>query len=221
MFKGDTYRCDDRHALWNITAAVDADGRSRPVMYDFDVSGMVAGRHRWLKDVLNTAFVTSGSPVEVEVVSQVQRTRSLFNRGVLDAARQRFQQRKADVYRALESATVDARGRDQIKQYLDAFYTAIGSDDAFYRPVITVKGATAFADAVGNAPVCVNNSVIPVGTPVSEPIEQHGQRVKVSILDALWNWAPPIKCDAIHNGAVWVEASAISTDYPSTSVTRR
>jgi hypothetical protein len=221
MFGGDKYRCDDRHPLWNVTAAVDASGRARPVMYDFDVSGMVAGRHRWLKDVFNTAFVKSGSPVEVEVLSQVQRTRTLFDRSVLNATRQRFVQRKSEAYRALESATVDAPGRHVIKQYLDAFYGAIGSDDAFYRPVVTVKGATAFADAAGNAPVCVNSSAIPVGTPVSEPIEQHGQRVKVSLLDALWHWAPPIKCDPIHNGAVWVETSAIGTDFPTASATQR
>jgi hypothetical protein len=75
---------------------------------------------------------------------------------------------------------------------------------------------------VGNAPVCVNSSVIPVGTPVSEPIEHQGQRVKVALLDALWHWAPPIKCDPIHNGAVWVETSAIGTDFPAAAtVTRR
>jgi hypothetical protein len=222
MFAGDKYRCDDRHPLWNVTAAVDASGRARPVMYDFDVSGMVAGRHRWLKDVLNTAFARSGSPVEVEVVSQLQRTRTLFDRRVLDATRQHFLQRKGDAYRALEVATVDTQGRQHIRSYLDAFYAAIAPDEAFYRPVVTAKGASAFANAVGNAPVCVNSSVIPVGTPVSEPIEHQGQRVKVTLLDALWHWAPPIKCDPIHNGAVWVETSAIGTDFPgAATVTRR
>jgi hypothetical protein len=221
MFKGDTYRCDDRHPLWNVTAAVDPSGRARPIMYDFDVSGMVAGRHQWLADVLNTGFSKSGSAVEVEVVSQVQRTRSLFDRAVLDAARHRFEQRKGEAYRALESAAVDQQGRNQIAQYLDAFYNAIGSDEAFYRPVVTVKGTTAYADAVGNAPACLNNSVIPVGTPVSEPIEHNGQRVKVSILDALWHWAPPVKCDAIHSGTVWVEGSAIGTDFPTASIRHR
>ena len=221
MFNGDRYRCDDRHPLWNVTAAVDAGGRARPVMYDFDVSGMVAGKHRWLKDVLNTTFVRSGSPVEVEVVSQVQRTRTLFDCRVLDATRQHFLQRKGDAYRVLEVATVDAQGRQHIKRYLDAFYAAIEPDDAFYRPVVTAKGATAFADAVGNAPVCANSSVIPVGTPVSEPLERQAQRVKVTLLDALWHWAPPIKCDRIHNGAVWVESSAIGTDFPASAAPSR
>ena len=38
-----------------------------------------------------------------------------------------------------------------------------------------------------------------------------------ALLDALWHWAPPIKCDPIHNGAVWVETSAIGTDFPATA----
>jgi hypothetical protein len=221
MFKGDTYRCDDRHPLWNVTAAVGSDGRARPVIYDFDVSGMVAGHHRWLKDVLNTAFATTGSAVEVEVLSQVQRTRTLFERRVLDGVRQRFMQHKGDAYRVAESATLDPRGRQQIKQYLDAFYTAIGSDGAFYRPVVAAKGTMAFADAGGGSSVCSASSAIPVGTPVSEPIEKSGPRIKVSILDALWHWAPPVKCDAIHTGAVWIDASAVSSDFPTASLIQR
>jgi len=217
MFKGDVYRCDDRHPLWNVTAVVGPDGRARPVVYDFDVSGMVAGRHRWLKEVLNTAFVTTGSPIDVEVLSQVQRTRTLFSRHVLDAARQHFAQRKGDAYRAVESATLDPQGRQQMKQYLDAFYGAIGSDEAFYRPVVAAKGTMAFTDAAGSAAVCSGTSAVPVGTPVSEPIENSGQRTKVVLLDALWHWAPPVKCDAIHNGAVWIDARAVSKDFPAAS----
>jgi hypothetical protein len=215
MFKGDAYRCDAQHPLWNVTAAVGADGRARPVMYDFDVSGMVAGQHRWFKDVFNAAFVSTASPIEVEVLSQVQRTRTLFDRSVLDATRQRFVQRKADADRIVESAALDPRGRQQIKGYLDAFYAAIGSDEAFYRPVVTAKGTVAFADASGSAPVCPAKSTIPIGTPVSEPIESSGARVKVMLLDALWHWAPPVKCDAIRAGGVWIDANAISDDFPA------
>jgi hypothetical protein len=215
MFKGDAYRCDAQHPLWNVTAAVGADGRARPVMYDFDVSGMVAGQHRWFKDVFNAAFVSTSSSIEVEVLSQVQRTRTLFDRSVLDATRQRFIQRKADAHRAVESATLDPRGRQQITQYLDAFYAAIGSDEAFYRPVVTTKGAMAFADASGSAPVCPARGTIPIGTPVSEPIETSGTRAKVMLLDALWHWAPPVKCDAIRAAGVWIDRNAISDDFPA------
>ena len=215
MFKGDSYRCDAQHPLWNVTAAVGADGRARPLMYDFDVSGMVAGQHRWFKDVFNVAFVSTSSPIDVEVLSQVQRTRTLFDRSVLDSTRQRFVQRKADAHRIVESATLDARGRQQITRYLDAFYEAIGSDEAFYRPVVTAKGTVAFADASGNSPACPARSTIPIGTPVSEPIETSGPRVKVMLLDALWHWAPPVKCDGIHAGAVWISADAIGDDFPA------
>jgi len=213
MFKGDTYRCDGRHPLWNITAAVAPDGHARPVMYDFDVSGMVAGRHRWFRDVFNPAFASSA--IEVEVVSQLQRSRTLFDRRVLDATRQRFMQRKADAYRAIESPPLDPAGRRQIGQYLDAFYAAIASDEAFYRPVIVTKGAMAFAGATGAAAACPARSAIPVGTPVSDVMETSGTRVKVMVLDALWHWAPPSTCEAIHNGAVWVDAGAIGTDFPA------
>jgi len=218
MFPGDKYRCDDRHPLWNITAAVGADGRARPVMYDFDVSGMVAGHHRWFKEVFNSAFVESNSPIDVEVLSQVQRTRTLFGRSDLDATRQRFVQRKPDAYRVLEVATLDPQGRRQIKQYLDAFFSAIESDQAFYRPVVVAKGTAAFADAGGGSVVCSTAGTIPVGTPVSQPLEKSGARIKVWLLDALWRWAPPIKCDAVHNGPVWIDASAVGTDYPTASL---
>jgi hypothetical protein len=153
----------------------------------------------------------------VEVLSQVQRTRALFNRSVLDAARHHFAQRKAEGYRVVESATLDPQGRQQIKQYLDAFYAAIGSDEAFYRPVVAAKGTMAYADAAGASAVCSASGAIPVGTPVSEPIEKSGQRMKVMLLDALWHWAPPIKCEAVHNGAVWIDAGAVSTDFPAAS----
>src|SRR5919201_1414908 len=43
----DKYRCDARRPLWNILAFADSGSRSIPLMYDFDVSGMVTSRHRW------------------------------------------------------------------------------------------------------------------------------------------------------------------------------
>ena len=50
---------------------------------------------------------------------------------------------------------------------------------------------------------------------MSEPIEKNGQRMKVMLLDALWHWAPPITCDAVHIGAVWIDAGAVSSDFPA------
>jgi hypothetical protein len=39
--------------------------------------------------------------------------------------------------------------------------------------------------------------------------------VQVALMDALWRWAPPNRCDAIHSGPVWIEKSAIGTEYPA------
>src|SRR4030095_3411893 len=83
FYAKDTYRCDARHPLWNILA-YRAGERTVPVIYDFDVSGMVTGHHAWFRDVYNEAFSPSKSQAEVEVVSQLQRTRSLFPRDLLD-----------------------------------------------------------------------------------------------------------------------------------------
>jgi hypothetical protein len=39
MTAADAYRCNARHPLWNIIAAVSADGQARPLMHDFDIAG--------------------------------------------------------------------------------------------------------------------------------------------------------------------------------------
>jgi hypothetical protein len=183
------------------------------VIYDFDVSGMVAGRHAWFKDTLNERFVTSHSPTEVEVLAQVQRTRTLFSRADLDAARADFVKRKADAYAALASATIDPPGKRRAQEYLDAFYAAIGSDRAFYRPVVTKPGAKLYSNEQ-RAAVCSSLGAIPIGTPVSEPLQTKDTLIQVHILDALWHWAPPAKCAAVREGPVWIEADAVGRDFP-------
>ena len=100
MTAEDSYRCDARRILWNVMA-LRAGDRTFPLIYDFDVSGMVAGRHLWFGDVYNEAFIPSKSHPEIEVLGQLQRTRALFTRDVLDAARKRFIERKAGAYDAL------------------------------------------------------------------------------------------------------------------------
>ena len=213
MTADDAYRCNARHPLWNIIAAVSADGKARPLMHDFDVSGMVAGSHGWFKTVFNEAFVPSRSQTEVEVLAQVQRTRALFNRAELDAARADFVKRKSDAYRALAGATIDAAGKHRAQEYLDAFYTAIGSDDAFYRPVVTAEGARLYADK-DRAAVCSSRGVIPMGTPVSAPLQTEGTVMQVHVLDAFWYWAEPARCPAVREGPVWIDADAVSKDFP-------
>ena len=41
------------------------------MIYDFDVSAMVTGRHSWFKNVFNEAFVPSRSHAEIEVLAQI------------------------------------------------------------------------------------------------------------------------------------------------------
>jgi hypothetical protein len=213
MTPNDAYRCNARHPLWNVIAAAGADGRARPLIYDFDVSGMVAGRHAWFKDNFNENFVPSRSQTEVEVLAQVQRTRTLFSRTDLDAARADFVKRKPDAYQALASATIDPPGKAKAQEYLDAFYAAIGSDQAFYRPAVTKAGAKLYANDE-RAVVCASRGTIPIGTPVGEPLQAKGTLIQVLILDALWHWAPPAKCAAVREGPVWIEADAVGRDFP-------
>jgi hypothetical protein len=214
FYPEDRYRCDARHPLWNVLAVQSRDGRAIPVMYDFDVTGMVTGRHAWFGEVYNEAFIGSRSHAEIEVLGQVQRTRTLFPRAVLDATRAEFVKRKADAYHAFEDAPLDPSGRRRIREYLDSFFGAIESDEAFYRPVVTARDVMAFTTPDRAAAVCPAQGPVPEGTPVSQPLDTRGEMVQVILLDALWRW-PPGKCPAIQKGAVWIEKSAIGSDFPS------
>jgi len=213
MTAQDTYRCNARHPLWNVVAAASADGKARPIIHDFDVSGMVVGRHPWFTTVFNAAFSPSGSETEVEVMAQVQRTRSLFPRAVLDGARAAFVRQKDAAYHALGAALLDAAGRQNAVAHLDSFFKAIESDEMFYRPVVTVDGAKLFANE-DHAPLCTSRGPIPIGTPVSAPLQTKGSMIQVVVLDALWHWAPPAKCPAVQNGPVWIDADVVSRDFP-------
>jgi hypothetical protein len=216
FFADDAYRCDARMKLWNVIAARTEDGKARPIMYDFDVSGMVTGSHRWFATVFNAAFVPSKSPREVEVISQVQRTRSLFPRDQLDATRRRFVDRRDQAYRALEASPIDPDGRRHIAEYLEAFFREIASAENFYRPVVVRPNTTIKTEPDPAARgVCASRGPVPTGTPVSEPLETRGPMMRVHILDALWHWGPPAKCAPVQSGSVWVEVNAVSRDYPA------
>jgi hypothetical protein len=214
MTPDDTYRCDAHHPLWNIIAAASADGKARPILYDFDVAGMVVGRHPWFKTVFNADFSASHSEIDVEVTAQVQRARGLFARAELDAARAGFLQHKDAAYRALGTAGLDTAGAETAKAHLDSFFKAIGSDEAFYRPAVVTPGSRLFANE-DHAPLCTSRGAIPIGTPVSEPLQTKGSMIQVLVLDAFWHWAPPAKCPAVQQGAVWIDADAVSRDFPA------
>jgi hypothetical protein len=214
FFPGDTYRCDDRHPLWNVVAIVRRDGSAVPAIYDFDLSGIVVGRHNWFKDVLNEAFLPSGSQAEVEVLSQLQRTRSLFGREELDAARAAFARNKTAIYRALTESIVDEEGRRQAAAFVDSFFAIVEDDKRFYLPVVAVSDTRVYLDAARTRPACGDASVARVGTPVSPPLAVSGDMSRVMLLDALWRWAPPRRCNAVRNAPVWIATRSVDTHYP-------
>jgi hypothetical protein len=148
------------------------------------------------------------------VLSQVQRTRTLFGRRTLDAARQRFVAGKDELYRALDDAPLDEPGRARIREYADGFFDAIARDEAFYRPVVTRADARAYADEQRSTPICSMAGAIPVGTPISKPIEIRGGMMRVTLLDALWHWTGSNDCPEIRNSTVWIERAAVSSDFP-------
>ncbi len=209
----DTYRCDARRPLWNIVAFAADNGPAIPLLYDFDVAGIIVGRHTWFSNLFYGGFLESGSAPAVEVLSQVQHTRALFPRALLDSTRRHFVERKAEGFRALEQSEIDAGGRSIASTYLNAFYRDIESDDAFYAPVV-VRGTTIYRDADKTTPACGEHSTAPPGTLVGRTLETAGDMIKVPVLDVQWRWAPPIKCDAVHRGPVWLDRSAVGTDYP-------
>jgi len=210
---GDRYRCDNRHPLWNMLALVRNSGPALPVIYDFDLTGFVVPRHIWFTQTFSEDFRPSRSQPEVEVLSQLQRTRSLFPRELLDATRKSFIDRRADALRALREAIVDDDGRRLAETYVTAFYRFL-EDDEFYRPVVVTAGTRAFLDAAQTRPACGQTSRLPVGTPVSAPLEKSGAVSRVRLLDVFWKWAPPSECQAIHQQPVWIRADAVGSDYP-------
>ena len=210
----DTFRCDARHPLWNIIAFEPDDGLAFPLLYDFDIAGMVVGRHRWFSNVFYEGFLGSKSETAIEVLGQVQHTRSLFSRAVLDATRRGFVERKDDAFRALGDADLDADGRAVIKAYMDGFFDAIEGDDRFYAPVVVRDDERIYLDSSKTRPACPQDSVAPRGTLVGRQLETDGTMVKLPILDVQWRWAPPKRCEAVHKGPVWIDRSAIGSDYP-------
>ena len=211
----DTYRCDQRRPLWNILA-LQRGNHVFPLVKDFDIAGIVTGRHPWFGTVFNEAFVPSKSEIEIEVLSQVQRTRSLFTRQALDDARRAFMTHRSAAEKAIADATVDQHGRELARKYVRSFYDAIATDAAFYRRVVVRADTRLYTDASKKSEACEPGEAVPVGTPVNE-LRREQSMTEVLILDVRWRWAPPTNCDAVHTGPVWIESDAIGADYPSAS----
>jgi hypothetical protein len=207
MSPRDTYRCNDTTPIWNIVGIIRSEGMAVPVIHDFDIAGMVTTRHIWFGKVFNRAFAESEA--EVEVLAQVQRMRSVFPRDLLDATRAELVGRKAAAYQVLGDSAMDDEGRQTAKAYLDAFFAAIETDEAFYRPAIVTR-TPVYLDAAGSRPACVEEA--PAGTPVGPPLETAGEFSLVVPLDALWQWAE--KCEAVRLNPIWVPTAVISSRYP-------
>lgn len=211
--EGDQYRDDGKKGLWNVLALARGDGTAFPLVQDFDLAGIVTGRHPWYREVYPARFMGADSPPAVEVLAQVQRTRSLFTRRVLDATRAAFLARKQTFYALAADAVVDPGGRANAQAYLNAFFNAIESDAAFYLPVIVGAGTVPYLDASGSRPACGPGQLLPVGTPAAPARDRNGALVRAEVLDVFWRWGWR-KCEAIRRAPVWVDAAAIAADYP-------
>ena len=210
----DIYRCDEPKPLWNVVAFERRSGGAALIAKDFDLAAIVTGPHPWFAKVFNPAFVPSRSQTEVEVLSQVQRTRSLFSRAEIDRLRRGFMERKPAVYAALDSADVDQPGRQRARAYLDAFFGAISEDQEFYRPVVARADVQVYLDAGGTREACGPKDVMRPGTPVNA-LKREGTMSQVIVLDALWRWTGEKRCESVQTGPVWIRSDAITREYPS------
>jgi len=208
----DIYRCNAPKPVWNVLA-FERSGGTALMMKDFDLAGVVVGRHPWFDTVWNRAFVPSRSPIEIEVLSQVQRTRSLFSRDALDGLRRRFVEKKDAVLSAIQRADVDDEGRRLALAYANDFFTAIADDRSFYRPVVARADVQVYMDPQRTREACGPKDVMRAGTPVNE-LQRAGSMSQVNILDVMWRWASKNECDNVQNGPVWITSDAITTDYP-------
>lgn len=208
----DIYRCNDPKPVWNVLA-FDRGESAALLIKDLDLAGVVVARHTWFDTVWNRAFVPSKSPVEIEVLSQVQRTRALFPRATLDGLRRHFLERKEAVLTAIQSATVDADGRTVARAYAEHFFSAIADDRAFYRPVVARTDVRVFMDPQQTKEACQAGDVMRPGTPVNE-LRRAGSMSQVVILDAMWRWASKNECNNVQDGPVWIVSDAITTDFP-------
>ena len=210
----DIYRCNARKPLWNVLAFDRGNGTAALLIKDFDLAGMVVGRHSWFKTIFNPAYVASKSEIEIEVLSQVQRTRTLYARAELDALRRSFTDRKSAIYAVLEQAAdVDAKGREIARHYLDSFFTAITADEAFYRPVVARDEVRVYTDAARTKEACKPGDLVRPGTPVNE-LQRSGPMSQVVILDAQWRWTADERCETVQTSPVWLQSDAITRGFP-------
>ena len=174
MTARDNYRCDARHPVWNIAVADLGGGKARPLLHDFDVSGMVTAVTRG-SPPCSTSRSCVHSQIETEVLAQVQRTRTLLSARGSGRARAAFVARKSEAVRVLDAASLDPEGRRIAREYIEAFFKAIESDSAFYRPVVVSAGTQVYAGS-DRRPVCSAGATVPAGH--ARSAIQSGPRVR-------------------------------------------
>jgi hypothetical protein len=76
---------------------------------------------------------------------------------------------------------------------------------------VIVARTAVIADAATSRSACPEEA--PAGTPVSAPLETAGDKSRVIVLDALWQWAE--KCEAVRLNPVWIPTAVISENYPT------
>ena len=166
FYPDDTYRCDAKQPLWNISAFKRADG-ARPPGH----RGFRSCRHG--RRQLTTGSTRSTSPGSFP---RVPRSRSRFSARC--SARARFSHgrswttrdgtfSRADRPLTTQSSRVcsSPRGRELAVQHLDAFFADL-ADAAFYRPVIA-RGTPVYVDAARTREACAAGDMAPAGTPVN------------------------------------------------------
>ena len=157
-----------RKPLWNVLAFDLGGGKTSLMMKDFDLAGIVVGRHAWFDKVWNRAFVPSKSETEIEVSARSSardrcfRARSWTRNGGISSAGRLPSTRRSTAPRWT------SKGREIARAYLDAFYAAIADDEQFYRPIVVRNDVQIFLDPEGTQEACAPKDVMRPGTPVNE-----------------------------------------------------
>ena len=211
----DIYRCNEPKPLWNVLAFDRGDGKAALLIKDFDLAGIVAGRHGWFSKIFNPAFVSSRIRDRDRSAQPGASERDRSSpRGARCAASQLRGSASRRSTPPSSRSDVDAKGREVARTYLDRFFAAIADDQSSYRPVVVKSDVRVYIDAEQAREACKPGDLVRPGTPVNE-LQRSGSMSQVVILDALWRWTAERRCETVQTSPVWIQSDAIGTGYPS------
>jgi len=98
------------------------------------------------------------------------------------------------------------------RERCDAVYTSL--IDGTIGRTHTRKGAARIELFTGGRAGIKRQNIFTLAPSATE-VDENGTLVQVWLLDALWRWAAPVKCAAVHQGPMWIEAGALGRDYPA------